>query len=143
MLYFWLTSAVHIANRASMESVDKSGTFSKKKKKKPRNVKKRPSTSSEPDLTAVVPPMTNRPRTNSQACISYASTSSLSESEKWRSKNVEVFATVAVFVENCPKKYEAFLPSKSVKFHLTIIHRLVYVSFNTPKWPSFENQIMN
>jgi len=83
-----------------MESVDKSGTFSKKKKKKPKNVKKRPSTSSEPDLTAVVPPMTNRPRTNSQACISYASTSSLSESEKWRSKNVEVFiATVAVLPE--------------------------------------------
>jgi hypothetical protein len=88
-----------------------------------------------------VPPMTNRPRTNSQACISYASTSSLSESEKWRSKNVEVFATVAVFVENCPKNMRPFLPSKSMKFHLTIIHR--HVSFNTTKWPSFENKIIN
>jgi hypothetical protein len=77
MLYFWLTSAVHMANRASMESVDQLSQIKKKKKRK--NKRKSNSTSSEPDLTAALPPITNRPRTNSQACISYASTSSLSE----------------------------------------------------------------
>jgi len=82
MLYFWLTSAVHIANRASMESVDQLALINKKKKKGKKR-RKCPSTTSEPDLTAVVPPMTNRPRTNSQACISYASTSSLSEWRGW------------------------------------------------------------
>jgi len=76
MLYFWLTSAVHMANRASMESVDQLSLIKKKKKRK--NKRKCNSTSSEPDLTAALPPIT-RPRTNSQACISYASTSSLSE----------------------------------------------------------------
>jgi len=83
MLYFWLTSAVHIANRASMaESVDQSRKKDKKKKKKEKKRRKCQSTSSEPDLTAATaacPPMTNRPRTDSQPCISYASTSSLSE----------------------------------------------------------------
>jgi len=83
MLYFWLTSAVHIANRASMaESADQSRKKDKKKKKDRKKKRKCHSTSSEPDLTASTadkPPMTNRPRTDSQPCISYASSSSLSE----------------------------------------------------------------
>jgi len=78
MLYFWLTSAIHTANRASMESVDQLALI-KKKKKREKKKRKCNSTSSEPDLTAAMPPMTNRPRSNSQACTSYASTSSLSE----------------------------------------------------------------
>jgi len=77
MLYFWLTSAIHTANRASMESKDQVALI--KKKKKAKKKRKCNSTSSEPDLTAAVPPTTNRPRSNSQACTSYASTSSLSE----------------------------------------------------------------
>jgi len=77
MLYFWLTSAIHTANRASMESKDQVALI--KKKKKAKKKRKCNSTSSEPDLTAAMPPMTNRPRSNSQACTSYASTSSLSE----------------------------------------------------------------
>ena len=55
MLYFWLTNAVHQANRASMESMDLHlGQFNqrKKKNKKPKSSDKlKKKFQSEPDLS--------------------------------------------------------------------------------------------
>ena len=77
MLYFWLTSAVHQANRAAMESVDQLSQIKRKKKSKNHRKKKNSSNySSEADLTGLQP--LNRPRSDSQATVSNASLSSSS-----------------------------------------------------------------
>lgn len=79
MLYFWLTSAVHQANRASMESVDQL-SFIKRRKKLRAKIKNRKKYQSESDLTNVSAssPAINRQRANSQTTASTTSLNSTS-----------------------------------------------------------------
>jgi len=51
MLYFWLTSAVHQANRASMENMDQFSRFGRKRKFKKSKEKLKKKYQSEPDLS--------------------------------------------------------------------------------------------
>jgi hypothetical protein len=64
MLYFWLTNAVHQANRASMESIEQLESKSRSHRKKKDKPRKKKRSQSEPDLSSCTG---QRSRTDSQS----------------------------------------------------------------------------